>query len=60
MKNMERNSTIKLHTFEELKELFSVYITNKDSRKKIEEAYEFVDFLVKAKQKLNDVSEEQL
>lgn len=31
----------KLHTFQEVKERFFVYISNPDARKKIEEAYEF-------------------
>ena len=32
----------KLHTFDEVKELFYVYITNPTSRKLVEDAYEFV------------------
>ena len=34
---------LKLHTFQEVKEKFFVYITDKNSRAKIEEAYNFVE-----------------
>ena len=36
------NTLNKLHTFEEVKERYFIYITNVESRQKIEEAYEFV------------------
>ncbi len=38
--NFEKN---KLHTFEEVKERFFVYISNKEARQKIEEAYNFAN-----------------
>ncbi len=34
---------MKLHTFDEVKEKFYVYITNPDSRKLVEDAYKFVE-----------------
>jgi GTP pyrophosphokinase len=34
-------SKMKLHTFQEVKEKFFVYISNPDARKKVEEAYKF-------------------
>ena len=38
-KNVETN--LKLHTFQEVKEKFFVYISNPEARAKVEEAYEF-------------------
>lgn len=37
----KNNTNLKLHTFEEVKEKFYVYITNPKSRKLVEDAYEF-------------------
>lgn len=43
MEENKLNSQIKLHTFDELKERFYVYITDQNSRNKIEEAYHFAE-----------------
>lgn len=37
----KNNANLKLHTFDEVKERFYVYITNPKSRKLVEDAYEF-------------------
>lgn len=37
----KNNTNLKLHTFDEVKERFYVYITNPKSRKLVEDAYEF-------------------
>lgn len=41
MENKLSISSNKLHSFEEVKERFFVYITSKEAREKVEEAYEF-------------------
>ncbi len=43
MEENKSTSQNKLHTFDELKELFYVYITDKNAREKIEEAYHFAE-----------------
>ena len=43
MKKIEVNGGYKLHTFQEVKEKFFVYISNPDARAKIEEAYKFAE-----------------
>ena len=41
MQKKSVETKIKLHTFQEVKEKFFVYISNPEARAKIEEAYEF-------------------
>ena len=43
MENNVTTSSTNLHTFQEVKERFFVYISDKDARKKIEEAYLFAE-----------------
>ena len=43
MQKTSGSNRVKLHTFQEVKEKFFVYISNKEARAKIEEAYKFAE-----------------